>query len=145
MPIDASNPGSAPDGAGAPFPELLPCGFCGADADVADDTDGSFYLEVFHAQDCPAVREAEDAHACWWFYPEDFEEPGAAKLQVAAWWNRRAVARPACTMRPVEIVDAFEVFECSLCGGRTLCGKVPRFCPDCGSSNSMEGRSIDVG
>lgn len=62
--------------------DLKPCPFCGGDAHLVRDTDGSVYVDVDHAKGC--YLSNDDTRR--WFYGEDGK---SAEEVAAAAWNRR--------------------------------------------------------
>lgn len=66
------------------------CPFCGADADIAPDEDGSAYVDVAHAAWCPMADAVGDAHQLTWFEPGDGETTADLVRHLRSRWGRRA-------------------------------------------------------
>ena len=66
------------------------CPWCGGYADFDSDSDGTFYLDVRHVDDCPMAMATGERQTSLFFDPEEMQrtEP-EAKALVADWWNRR--------------------------------------------------------
>lgn len=106
--------------------ELLPCPFCGGEAELLTFWD--FYKFSCknadcqaHVADAPYVQHAEGV----WYGSID---------EARAAWNTRA--ERTCKMNLVKMFPeyedcAFECWECSACK-RTNDEQRPRFCPNCG-------------
>ena len=108
--------------------ELMPCPFCGGEAHLESDSDGSAYTVVDHKASC----FLSDYDTRRWFYGEGEESPEDI---AASEWNQRA--ERMCCMR----FDTREYrYRCSRCGClsetyRSTDGKwyAPEYCTACGA------------
>lgn len=110
--------------------ELKPCPFCGGEARVEHDDDGSAYLEVDHRPDCFLTYK----DTLRWFYPAKGDM--SAEEHAASEWNRRA--ERTCRVESSHEVEGdgcYSYFEYELtCGHEIAWGYQlpPSYCPECG-------------
>lgn len=105
--------------------ELKPCPFCGGEAKIEIDEDGSAFVTVEH-EDCCYLDGIDTTQ---WFYAYDGKNPAQVAAEV---WNRRAER----TCRDFGGMDGTDGdcydFACDACG---YCCDVmaPNYCPNCGA------------
>lgn len=114
--------------------ELKPCPFCGGEARIEHDDDGSAYLEVDHRPDCFLTYR----DTLRWFYPAKGDM--SADEHAASEWNRRA--ERTCHMEPTELGE----WRCSECGYLQKSAyrgdkgwMLPRYCQVCGAKVVTDG------
>ena len=106
---------------------LKPCPFCGGEAKIEIDEDGSAFITVEH-EDCCYLDGVDTTQ---WFYAYDGKNPAQVAAEA---WNRRAER----TCRPIH---TREKWECGACGCEIMPGFMPvfkgvgvlRYCPHCGA------------